>query len=81
MARTGTNTRELLGESIEMFKLLAAWSAIAVVPLAYYAFVDSDSVIGLGSRYVGYFVLVLGGANVLLYVIARGISLARTDRV
>ncbi|MFU8867290.1 hypothetical protein [Natronococcus sp.] len=60
---------------------MVVWSVIAVVPLAYYAFVDSDSIVGLGSRYVGYFVLVLGGANVLLYVIARGISLAQTDRV
>ncbi|WP_394741862.1 hypothetical protein [Natronococcus roseus] len=81
MARAEITVPEMLSESVEIVQLLAIWSVIAVVPLAYYAFVDSDSVVGLGSRYVGSFLLVVGGANVLLYVIARGISLAQTDRV
>lgn len=75
------DTSNLLAEAIPIGKLLAVWSLIAAGPLLYAVFVDSSSPIGIVSRFLGEFVLFLGGANALLYVIARAMTLSRTERI
>lgn len=74
-------TVEMLAEGVETSKIMIVWGILASIPFAYHTFIDESGPIGLLTLYVTYFILLLGAATVILYIIARGISLADIDSV
>lgn len=71
----------VLAESAMIAKIMVVWTLVAIVPLAYILFIGGDSALGLTLWAVIGFIVVLGLANVLLYVIARGVTLAQNEHL
>ena len=70
------DTRQILLEAIPLAKLIGLFVAIALVPLTVVFLFGGNSVLGALLMVVAQFVLAVGSAVVLLYVIARAIRLA-----
>lgn len=62
-------------------KLVVFWGAVGVVPAAYIFVIQPTGIVRSGSLVIFLGLLVLGFFNVLLYVIARAISLGQSDRI
>lgn len=71
----------VLSESMMIAKIMLVWTLVAAVPFAYIVFVGGGSTLGLALWPAIAFIVVLGMANVLLYVIARGVALAQNERL
>jgi hypothetical protein len=72
------DTDRLAYETIPLAKLIAAVGAIALVPLGI-AFLLGETVVAALFALAGQFVLAVGTALVLLYVVVRGLQLANGD--
>lgn len=67
---------QILFESIPLAKLIGLFVAIAFVPLTIVFFFGGGSGIGLLFMLLSQFILAIGSGIVLVYVVARGITLA-----
>lgn len=76
---TGTATLDfdqIVAESILLAKLVGLFVAVALVPLTLVFFFGGRSGLGLLFTLLAHFVLAIGTGVVLVYVVARGITLA-----
>ncbi|MCU4802635.1 hypothetical protein OB920_19940 [Halobacteria archaeon HArc-gm2] len=67
---------QIMVESILLAKLIGLFVAIALVPLTVVFFFGGRSGLGLLFTLLAQFILATGSGVVLVYVVARGISLA-----
>jgi len=67
---------QIVAESILLAKLVGFFVAIALVPLTVVFFVGGRSGVGLLFTLLAQFILAVGSGIVLIYVVARGITLA-----
>lgn len=71
----------VLSESILLAQLVAFWGVCAALPTVYLILLGPTGIFRAVTLVILGVVLVLGMANVLLYVIARGIALGTSGRV
>lgn len=67
---------QVFQEAIPIAGLILLFGLLAVVPFYLGALALDDTVFGLALALLGQFVLAVGSAIVLLYVVARGVQLA-----
>jgi len=74
----GLRTDQIKNESYRVAGLVALFGGVALVPFVFAVAFD-DAGLGLLFLLVTQFVLAVGTAVVLMYVVARGVQLADTD--
>jgi len=67
---------QIMVESLPLAKLIGLFVAIALVPFTVVFFFGGRSGLGLLFALLGQFILAIGSGITLIYVVARGISLA-----
>jgi hypothetical protein len=70
------DTDRIIRESIPVAKLIAAFGAVALVPFAIGVLLGGPHGIGLLFVLLAQFTLAVGSAVVLMFVVARGVTLA-----
>ena len=70
------DTDQLLYEAVPLAKLIALFAAVALVPFAVLFLLGPTGPLGALVGLLAQFVLAVGGAVVLMYVIARAQALA-----
>ena len=70
------DTNRILAEAIPIAKLIGVFVAIALIPLAIVFVFVGNSLVGLLFTVAAQFILTIGAAIVLLYIISRAIHLA-----
>ena len=70
------DTDQILVEAIPIAKLIGLFVTYALIPLAIVFLLGGNSIVGVLFMVVAQFILAVGAAIVLLYVISRAIELA-----
>jgi hypothetical protein len=73
------NTDQIIRESIVLAKLIAAVGAVGLVPFAVAVLFGGRGGLGLVFMLLGQFILAVGTGLVLIYVVARGVTLAGSE--
>lgn len=72
----GLDTDQIRSEAYPLVGLIALFAGLALIPFLVVFFFGGNSVIGLLLTVVAQLILAVGAGIVLMYVIARGITLA-----
>lgn len=73
------DTTQIRQEAYPIAGLIALFGGLALIPLLYVFLVGGSSPISFLFMLVAQFILAIGAAIILMYVIARGIQLANED--
>lgn len=78
---TTLKTGQIYREALPIAKLLLAFAGAALVPFLLVVLIGGNSSLAVPLTLASQFVLAVGAGVVLMYVVARGVQLARPDRV